>query len=84
MALRAGHKLPWPKAVLDVWADDLPGKDRTMEFAWRVDGGLWSTWLPGPTLEVQHPALVGRHGTASRCAPAWPASRPWWARRARA
>ncbi|HEY3448998.1 MAG TPA: hypothetical protein VGK67_21735 [Myxococcales bacterium] len=60
MVLRAGHKLPWPKAVLDVWADDLPDKGREMEFAWRVDGGLWSTWLPGPQLEVQHPALVGQ------------------------
>ncbi|MGC4114070.1 MAG: hypothetical protein QM765_05310 [Myxococcales bacterium] len=60
MVLRAGHKLPWPKAILDVWADDLPGQSRPMEYAWRVDGGLWSTWQPGPKLEVEHPALVGQ------------------------
>lgn len=60
MALRAGHKLPWPEAVLDVWADDVAPQEREMEFAWRVDGGLWSTWLPGPRLEVRHPALVGQ------------------------
>jgi hypothetical protein len=50
-------------AVLHVSAADLPGKARPMEFAWRVDGGLWSTWFDGPRLEVEHPALImpGHH-----------------------
>ncbi|MBI5547880.1 MAG: hypothetical protein HY901_28690 [Deltaproteobacteria bacterium] len=63
MALRADRPLPWPVAVLEVSADDVPGRARPMEYAWRLDGGFWSTWLDGPRLEVEHPALVmpGRH-----------------------
>ncbi len=63
LVLRADRPLPWPKAVLEVSAEDLPGKDRKMEYAYRVDGGLWSTWFDGPRLEVEHPALLasGRH-----------------------
>jgi hypothetical protein len=63
MRVQAGMPLPWPTALIDVAAEDLPGKSRTMEFAWRVDGGLWSTWRDGPSLEVSHPALAmpGRH-----------------------
>ena len=59
----AGQALPWPVAVLDVSAF---GAEGTAEFAWRVDGGLWSTFL-APTaqgeLEVSHPVflLQGRH-----------------------
>jgi hypothetical protein len=63
MVLRKDQPLPWPKAILEVGADDLPGKSRPMEYAWRVDGGLWSTWFDGPQLTVEHPVLMvpGHH-----------------------
>lgn len=55
--------LPWPTAVLSVRAVGMSG---TPEFAFRVDGGLWSTFLAATSqgeLEVTHPAflLQGRH-----------------------
>ncbi len=58
-----GQALPWPVAVLDVSAVGAKG---TAEFAWRVDGGLWSTFLAPNAqgqLEVSHPVflLQGRH-----------------------
>lgn len=58
-----GHGLPWPVAVLDVHALGLSG---TPEFAYRIDNGLWSTFLApnaDSELEVSHPAflLQGTH-----------------------
>jgi hypothetical protein len=63
MQLRRDRPLPWPTAVLEVSADDAPGHSRPMEYAWRVDGGLWSTWFDGPRLTVEHPILIepGHH-----------------------
>ncbi|MFZ5468386.1 MAG: hypothetical protein ACOZIN_03020 [Myxococcota bacterium] len=62
MRLR-GQPLPWPVAVLDVRALGVEG---TAEFAYRVDQGLWSTFLLANAqheLEVSHPAflLQGQH-----------------------
>jgi len=53
----AGHPLPWPKAILDVKA---MGKDGSPEFAYRVDDGMWSTFIPAPegTLEISHPRFL--------------------------
>ncbi len=52
-----GHGLPWPKAVLDVHALGMTG---TPEFAFRVDDGIWSTFLAAPNgeLVVEHPAFL--------------------------
>ncbi len=63
MRLEPGRALPWPRAVVEVSAEDRPGESRPMEYAWRVNGGLWSTWADGPTLEVSHPAFIlpGKH-----------------------
>lgn len=59
----AGKPLPWPTAVLGVSAQ---GGEGTPEFAYRVDGGLWSTFLAPNAegeLEVSHPRLLlqGNH-----------------------
>jgi len=53
----AGHPLPWPKAILDVKA---MGKDGSPEFAYRVDDGMWSTFIPATegTLEISHPRFL--------------------------
>ncbi|MGI5865218.1 MAG: hypothetical protein ACOX6T_24630 [Myxococcales bacterium] len=63
MFLEPGRALPWPRATIEVSAEDRPGESRPMEYAWRVNGGLWSTWFDGPTLEVSHPAFIlpGKH-----------------------
>ncbi len=53
-----GQPLPWPIAVLDVRALGVSGP---AEFAYRVDGGLWSTFLvpnSAGELEVSHPSFV--------------------------
>ena len=56
--LLQGKPLPWPVAVLEV--RNLTGQG-TSEFAYRVDDGMWSTFL-APTaageLEVSHPAFL--------------------------
>lgn len=62
-ALRAsGQGLPWPVAVLDVAAE---GDPWGVEFAFRADHGLWSTFRPAPDgeLTVTSPLflLQGRH-----------------------
>ncbi|MBX5480365.1 MAG: hypothetical protein IRZ16_00750 [Myxococcaceae bacterium] len=62
MRLR-GRPLQWPVAVLDVSA---VGGEGTAEFAYRVDGGLWTTFLAPNAdgqLEVTHPRflLQGKH-----------------------
>ncbi len=58
LRLSSERPLPWPVAVLDVKA---LGADGTAEYAYRVDGGLWTTFL-APTaageLEVTHPRLL--------------------------
>lgn len=58
----AGHALPLPKVALEVQATGLPG---SVEYAYKIDQGLWSTFLPAPAgvLEVSHPALLlqGKH-----------------------
>ncbi len=58
----AGHALPWPKAILDVKA---LGKDGSPEFAYKIDDGMWSTFLVATDglLEVSHPRflLQGTH-----------------------
>lgn len=54
----AGHALPWPKVTLDVRSI---GGNGTAEYAYRVDDGLWTTFLAptGPDeLEVSHPAFL--------------------------
>lgn len=57
--LRAtGNGLAWPSAVLDVEALGVSG---TPEFAYRIDNGLWSTFLRPDAqsqLEVSHPAFL--------------------------
>jgi hypothetical protein len=57
--LRAtGRGLAWPVAVLDVHALGLSG---TPEFAYRIDNGLWSTFLSATDegeLEVSHPVFL--------------------------
>ena len=57
-----GQGLPLPAAVLRVGT---PGSTAEAEYAWRVDGGLWSTFAPAPSglLEVAHGAflLQGTH-----------------------
>ncbi len=58
MAARNAN-LPYPKVVIAAEALGLSSKLKP-EFAWRVDGGLWSTWRDGPTLEVEHPALLAQ------------------------
>jgi hypothetical protein len=58
MRLTAGEPLPWPLAVLRV---DSLGGEGTPEYAWRVDGGMWSTFLApsaGGELEVSHPRFL--------------------------
>ncbi|MHB8873383.1 MAG: LBP/BPI/CETP family protein [Myxococcaceae bacterium] len=56
MRLR-GNPLPWPVAVLDVRSLGAVG---TAEFAYRVDEGMWSTFLAADAheLEVSHPAFL--------------------------
>lgn len=63
MQLRADRPLPWPVAVIDADALDLAGNGRLVEYAYRVNGGLWSTWFDAPRFEVEHPAFLmqGRH-----------------------
>ncbi len=58
LTLTAGKPLPWPVAVLDVHALGAPG---TAEFSYRVDEGLWTTYLAPNALgelEVSHPRLL--------------------------
>ena len=52
-----GRGLPLPVAVLDVLARNAPGN---VEFDWRVDEGLWSTFAPAPSgeLAIAHPAFL--------------------------
>jgi uncharacterized protein (TIGR03382 family) len=50
-----GRAVVWPVAVLGVTAESA---GRAVEHAYRVNGGFWSTWLPGPTLTVTHPAFL--------------------------
>ncbi|MBI3183901.1 MAG: hypothetical protein HYZ28_17325 [Myxococcales bacterium] len=62
MRLR-GEPLPWPVAVLDVRSLGMEG---TPEFAYRIDGGMWTTFLAPSAqneLEVTHPAFLiqGQH-----------------------
>lgn len=42
------------------------------EFSWRIGGGLWSLWTPGPALEIRDPRLriEGRHTLEVRSRPA--------------
>ncbi|HYX92903.1 MAG TPA: hypothetical protein VE782_15160 [Myxococcaceae bacterium] len=60
----SGKRLAWPVAVLDVAT--LGAEAGTPEYAVRVDGGLWTTFMrpqqPG-RVEVSHPAFLvqGRH-----------------------
>lgn len=57
-ALRAtGHGLPLPVAVLDVLARNAQGE---AEFDYRVDEGLWSTFVKAPSgeLAIAHPAFL--------------------------
>lgn len=64
-----GHGVPWPTAVLDVAAVDASG---AMEWAFRVDDGLWSTFRPAQgELRVTHPALLlqGVHRVEVRTRP---------------
>ncbi len=63
MELRADRALPWPVAVVEVDSLDVLGNGRLKEYAWRVDGGLWSTWFDGPRLEIEHPIFLmqGKH-----------------------
>lgn len=53
-----GAPLPWPTAVLDVKA---LGGSGTPEFAYRIDDGMWSTFLAANALgelHVSHPAFL--------------------------
>lgn len=52
-----GQPLPWPVAVLDVKA---LGGSGTAEFAYRIDDGMWSTFLAAAQgeLEVSHPSFL--------------------------
>ncbi len=53
-----GNGLKWPTAVLDVQALGVSG---TPEFAYRIDNGLWSTFLrpdADGSLAVSHPAFL--------------------------
>lgn len=64
-----GHGVPWPTAVLDVRALDAAGP---VEWAFRVDDGLWSTFRPAQgELRVTHPALLlqGLHRVEVRTRP---------------
>jgi uncharacterized protein (TIGR03382 family) len=58
-----GQPLPWPSAILDVRA---LGGSGTPEFAYRIDDGMWSTFLAAnekSELEVTHPVFLiqGQH-----------------------
>ncbi len=48
-----------PRATLELGADG----EAPAEFSWRLDGGGWSLFQPGPRLEVTSPRLLlaGRH-----------------------
>lgn len=64
-----GKGLAWPTAVLDVAALDVDGP---VEWAFRVDDGLWSTFRPAlGELRVTHPALLlqGTHRIEVRTRP---------------
>jgi hypothetical protein len=54
----SGQPLPWPTAILDVRA---LGGSGTPEFAYRIDEGMWSTFLAANSkneLEVSHPVFL--------------------------
>ncbi len=58
-----GRPLQWPTATVRV---DALGATGTAEYAWRVDGGVWSTFLApssGGEFRISHPRflLQGRH-----------------------
>jgi MYXO-CTERM domain-containing protein len=59
-ALRGPQK-QLPAAVLEVRSVSARGD--AGEFSYRIDGGLWSPWLRGPTLTVRDPAFLfqGHH-----------------------
>ncbi|MEW5738177.1 MAG: hypothetical protein AB1938_04590 [Myxococcota bacterium] len=65
-----GVGVPWPTVRLDVSS---PGSSEEMEWAFRVDDGLWSTFRPAAgELRVTHPALLlqGTHRVEVRTRPA--------------
>ncbi|HOX45317.1 MAG TPA: hypothetical protein PK668_17100 [Myxococcota bacterium] len=64
MSIRAAGGPRAPVATLEVGADG----DRPAEYSWRLDGGGWSLFQPGPRLRVQSPRLLlaGRHSLEVR------------------
>ncbi len=63
----SGHPLPWPVAVLKVQA---LGKEGSPEFAYRIDDGLWSTFVRAENgeLAISHARflLQGTHTISVR------------------
>ncbi len=44
----------YPEAVVEVSA----GAGQAAEYSWRLDGGHWSAFQPGPQLHIRHPLLA--------------------------
>lgn len=65
----AGAALPWPVARI---AASATGYSGDVEYDFKVDDGLWTTFRAGPTLEVSDPRflLEGHHDIAVRGRPA--------------
>lgn len=64
-----GQNLPWPSAKVRV---DATGYDGEVEYGYRVDDGLWTTFKPGPVLTVSDPRFLieGHHTIEVRGRPA--------------
>jgi uncharacterized protein (TIGR03382 family) len=66
---KPGETLPWPEATIAVGAT---GAEGDVEYDFRVDDGLWSTFRAGPQLTVSDPRFLieGHHTIEVRGRPA--------------